>query len=199
MGQLSDQESIRLMVGLGNPGERYLNTRHNAGVWFLQSVARFSESTFKEEKKFFGQVAMARFSDSEVMLLLPQTYMNESGRSVAAIANYYKMNPSQILVAHDEVDLPVGRLRLKEDGGLAGHNGLRDISRRLGSSIGFKRLRIGVGRPKLEDDLVEHVLGKPPLSERKLIEDAILLTHSLLSELVTGSWQKALSKLHTEC
>ena len=199
MGQLSDQESIRLMVGLGNPGERYLNTRHNAGVWFLQSVARFSESTFKEEKKFFGQVAMARFSDSELMLLLPQTYMNESGRSVAAIANYYKMNPSQILVAHDEVDLPVGRLRLKEDGGLAGHNGLRDISRRLGSSIGFKRLRIGVGRPKLEDDLVEHVLGKPPLSERKLIEDAILLTHSLLSELVTGSWQKALSKLHTEC
>ena len=199
MGQLSDQESIRLMVGLGNPGERYLNTRHNAGVWFLQSVARFSESTFKEEKKFFGQVAMARFSDSEVMLRLPQTYMNESGRSVAAIANYYKMNPSQILVAHDEVDLPVGRLRLKEDGGLAGHNGLRDISRRLGSSIGFKRLRIGVGRPKLEDDLVEHVLGKPPLSERKLIEDAILLTHSLLSELVTGSWQKALSKLHTEC
>ena len=199
MGQLSDQESIRLMVGLGNPGERYLNTRHNAGVWFLQSVARFSESTFKEEKKFFGQVAMARFSDSEVMLLLPQTYMNESGRSVAAIANYYKMNPSQILVAHDEVDLPVGRLRLKEDGGLAGHNGLRDISRRLGSSIGFKRLRIGVGRPKLEDDLVEHVLGKPPLSERKLIEDAILLTHSLLAELVTGSWQKALSKLHTEC
>ena len=199
MGQLSDQESIRLIVGLGNPGERYLNTRHNAGVWFLQSVARFSESTFKEEKKFFGQVAMARFSDSEVMLLLPQTYMNESGRSVAAIANYYKMNPSQILVAHDEVDLPVGRLRLKEDGGLAGHNGLRDISRRLGSSIGFKRLRIGVGRPKLEDDLVEHVLGKPPLSERKLIEDAILLTHSLLSELVTGSWQKALSKLHTEC
>ena len=199
MGQLSDQESIRLMVGLGNPGERYLNTRHNAGVWFLQSVARFSESTFKEEKKFFGQVAMARFSDSEVMLLLPQTYMNESGRSVAAIANYYKMNPSQILVAHDEVDLPVGRLRLKEDGGLAGHNGLRDISRRLGSSISFKRLRIGVGRPKLEDDLVEHVLGKPPLSERKLIEDAILLTHSLLSELVTGSWQKALSKLHTEC
>ena len=157
MGQLSDQESIRLMVGLGNPGERYLNTRHNAGVWFLQSVARFSESTFKEEKKFFGQVAMARFSDSEVMLLLPQTYMNESGRSVAAIANYYKMNPSQILVAHDEVDLPVGRLRLKEDGGLAGHNGLRDISRRLGSSIGFKRLRIGVGRPKLEDDLAEHV------------------------------------------
>ena len=199
MGQLSDQESIRLMVGLGNPGERYLNTRHNAGVWFLQSVARFSESTFKEEKKFFGQVAMARFSDSEVMLLLPQTYMNESGRSVAAIANYYKMNPSQILVAHDEVDLPVGRLRLKEDGGLAGHNGLRDISRRLGSSIGFKRLRIGVGRPKLEDDLVEHVLGKPPLSERKLIEDAILLTHSLLPELVTGSWQKAVSKLHTEC
>ena len=90
---------------------------------------------------------MARFSDSEVMLLLPQTYMNESGRSVAAIANYYKMNPSQILVAHDEVDLPVGRLRLKEDGGLAGHNGLRDISRRLSSSIGFKRLRIGVGRP----------------------------------------------------
>ena len=187
------------MVGLGNPGERYLNTRHNAGVWFLQSVARFSECNFKEEKKFFGQVAMARFSDSEVMLLLPQTYMNESGRSVAAIANYYKMNPSQILVAHDEVDLPVGRLRLKEDGGLAGHNGLRDISRRLGSSISFKRLRIGVGRPKLEDDLVEHVLGKPPLSERKLIEDAILLTHSLLSELVTGSWQKALSKLHTEC
>ena len=199
MGQRSEQESIRLIVGLGNPGEKYLNTRHNAGVWFLQSVARFSESTFKEEKKFFGKVATARISDLEVMLLLPQTYMNESGRSVAAIANYYKMNPSQILVAHDEVDLPVGRLRLKEGGGLAGHNGLRDVSRCLASSLDFKRLRIGVGRPKLEEDLVGHVLGKTPLSERELIDDSISLTHFLLPELVGGEWQKAMNELHTEC
>ena len=199
MGQRSEQESIRLMVGLGNPGEKYLNTRHNAGVWFLQSVARFSESTFKDERKFFGRVATARFSDLEVMLLLPQTYMNESGRSVAAIANYYKMNASQILVAHDEVDLPVGRLRLKEGGGLAGHNGLRDVSRHLASSLDFKRLRIGVGRPKLEEDLAGYVLGKTPFSERESIDDSILLTHSLLPELVGGDWQKAMNKLHTEC
>ena len=199
MGQRSEQESIRLIVGLGNPGEKYLNTRHNAGVWFIQSVARFSESTFKEEKRFFGRVATARFSDLEVMLLHPETYMNESGRSVAALANYYKMNASQILVAHDEVDLPVGRLRLKEGGGLAGHNGLRDVSRCLASSLDFKRLRIGVGRPKLEGDLVGHVLGKTRFSERELIDDSILLTHSLLPELVRGDWQKAMNKLHTEC
>jgi PTH1 family peptidyl-tRNA hydrolase len=187
------------MVGLGNPGEKYLSTRHNAGVWFLQSVARFSESTFKEEKKFFGKVATARISDMEVMLLLPQTYMNESGRSVAAIANYYKMNPSQILVAHGEVDLPVGRLRLKEGGGLAGHNGLRDISRSLASKLDFKRLRIGIGRPKFKEDVVGYVLGKTPLPERELIDDSILLTQSLLPELVGGDWQKAMNKLHTEC
>ena len=199
MAQHSDQETIRLMVGLGNPGEKYSNTRHNAGVWFLQSVARLSESTFKEEKKFFGKVATARISDLDVMLFIPQTYMNESGRSVAAIANYYQMNASQILVAHDEVDLPVGRVRLKEGGGLAGHNGLRDVSRHLSSSLDFKRLRIGVGRPHLEEDLIRHVLGKTPLSERKLIEDSILLTHSLLPELVSGDWQKVMNKLHTEC
>ena len=199
MGQRNEQESIRLIVGLGNPGEKYMNTRHNAGSWFLQSVARFSECAFKEEKKFFGKVATAKISDLEVMLLLPQTYMNESGQSVAAIANYYKMNAPQILVAHDEVDLPVGRLRLKEGGGLAGHNGLRDVSRRLGSSLDFKRLRIGVGRPKLEEDLVGYVLGKTPLSERELIDNSILLTHSLLPELVGGDWQKAMNKLHTEC
>ena len=199
MGQRNEQESIRLIVGLGNPGEKYMNTRHNAGSWFLQSVARFSECTLKEEKKFFGKVATVKISDLEVMLLLPQTYMNESGQSVAAIANYYKMNASQILVAHDEVDLPVGRLRLKEGGGLAGHNGLRDVSRRLGSSLDFKRLRIGVGRPRLEEDLVGYVLGKTPLSERELIDHSILLTHSLLPELVGGDWQKAMNKLHTEC
>ena len=199
MGQRSEQASIRLMVGLGNPGEKYLNTRHNAGVWFIQSVARFSESTFREEKKFFGKVATAMISDLEVMLLLPQTYMNESGRSVAAIANYYKMNASQILVAHDEVDLPVGRLRFKEGGGLAGHNGLRDISRSLASKLDFKRLRIGIGRPKFKEDVVGHVLGKTPLPERELIDDSILITQSLLPELVGGNWQKAMNKLHTEC
>jgi len=197
--QHSDQELIRLMVGLGNPGEKYLNTRHNAGVWFIQSVARFTESTFKEEKKFFGKLATAKISDLEVMLFLPQTYMNESGRSVAAVANYYKMDATQILVAHDEVDLPVGRLRLKEGGGLAGHNGLRDVSRCLSSSLDFKRLRIGVGRPTSEEDLVGYVLGKTPLSERELIEDSISLTHSLLPELVGGDWQKAMNKLHAEC
>ena len=199
MRQHSDQEPIRLIVGLGNPGVKYSNTRHNAGVWFLQSVARFSEGTFKEEKKFFGKVATARISDLEVMLFLPQTYMNESGRSVAAIANYYKMDATQILVAHDEVDLPVGRIRLKERGGLAGHNGLRDVSRCLSSPLDFKRLRIGVGRPTSEEDLVGYVLGKTPLSERELIEDSISLTHSLLPILVAGDWQKAMNKLHTEC
>ena len=199
MIQPSDKKSIRLMVGLGNPGEKYCGTRHNAGVWFLQSVANFSKTTFKEERKFFGRVATVRFSDLEVMLLLPQTYMNESGRSVAAIANYYKMNSSQILVAHDEVDLPVGRLRLKEGGGLAGHNGLRDISRSLASKLDFKRLRIGIGRPRFKEDVVGHVLGKIPVFERKLIDDSILITHSLLPDLVEGQWQKAMHKLHTAC
>ena len=109
------------------------------------------------------------------------------------------MNPSQILVAHDEVDLPVGRLRLKEGGGLAGHNGLRDISRSLASKLDFKRLRIGIGRPKFKEDVVGYVLGKTPLPERELIDDSILLTQSLLPELVGGDWQKAMNKLHTEC
>ena len=167
MGQRSEQESIRLIVGLGNPGEKYLNTRHNAGVWFIQSVARFSESTFKEEKRFFGRVATARFSDLEVMLLHPQTYMNESGLSVRKLMDRYSISESsQLVVIHDELDLPVGKIKIKLGGGLAGHNGLKSIENHLHSRE-FARIRIGIGAIREGQRGRDFVLSRPSKDDRQ--------------------------------
>ncbi len=193
------QEPISLIVGLGNPGKKYTDTRHNAGVWFVELVAKKLEISFRPEKKFFGRIASASLEGREIKLLIPETYMNESGKSVGAFTNFFKIKPSQVLVAHDEVDFPVGKVRLKDGGGLAGHNGLRDVSDRWSGSLDFKRLRIGVGHPGVSKDVVRYVLGKMPASEKKLIDESISVAQNLVPKLISGCWQDAMEELHRAC
>ncbi len=187
---------LRLIVGLGNPGEQYARTRHNAGVWF---VARFAEqlgAQFKNEKKFFGQVATVNYLQHEIRLLIPNTCMNESGKAVGAIAHFYKLKSEDILVAHDELDLPAGSIRFKQGGGLAGHNGLRDITRALGGSQSFNRLRIGVGHPGTKSDVIGHVLSSVSPTDEKLILRCIDEALALMPQAVEGEWEQAMNALN---
>ena len=196
MGQRNEQESIRLIVGLGNPGEKYMNTRHNAGSWFLQSVARFSECAFKEEKKFFGKVATAKISDLEVMLLLPQTYMNESGLSVRKLMDRYSISePSQLVVIHDELDLPVGKIKIKLGGGLAGHNGLKSIENHLHSRE-FARIRIGIGAIREGQRGRDFVLSRPSKDDRQALLHSKSMAVDALEYIQRHGYQAAMNKFN---
>ncbi len=187
---------LKLIVGIGNPGEQYARTRHNAGVWFVSRFADQQGVTFKEEKKFFGRTAVTFFEGQEVRLLLPTTYMNESGKSVGAIANFFKILPEEILVAHDELDLATGVIRLKQGGGLAGHNGLRDITRALAGNQSFNRLRIGVGHPGDKSGVTGHVLGKVSRDDESVIYQCIEEALRVLPQAVRGEWQPAMNALN---
>ena len=188
--------NLKLIVGLGNPGEQYARTRHNAGVWFVSRFANQQGATFKEEKKFFGRTATTLFESQEMRLLLPTTYMNESGKSVRAIAHFFKIPPEQILIVHDELDLPTGVIRFKQGGGLAGHNGLRDITQRLGGNQDFNRLRIGVGHPGQKSDVTGHVLGTVSKKDESTIYQCIDEALRLMPLIVNGEWQKAMNELN---
>jgi len=194
--QTGSTRPLRLIVGIGNPGADYANTRHNAGVWFVERLAEKFGVSFKPEKKFFGRTSLIDLDGVEVRLLVPDTYMNESGKSVGALANFFKIEPPEILVAHDEIDFPSGKIRFKQDGGLAGHNGLRDISSRLAGATDFNRLRIGVGHPGDRGGVTGHVLGKVSREDRLLIEQCIDDAISTLPRAVTGDWQSAMQELH---
>ncbi len=187
---------LDLIVGIGNPGRDYQDTRHNVGVWFVEALARRENAVFKAEKKFFGRVASVYLEGRDVRLLIPDTYMNESGKSVAALVNFYKIPLEAVLVAHDELDFPIGKVRFKQDGGLAGHNGLRDISRSLGGAREFNRLRIGVGHPGDKDGVTGHVLGKASASEKELIDQCIDESLRALPYAIKGDWQLAMQQLH---
>lgn len=187
---------IKLFVGLGNPGTEYEATRHNAGFWFIDAVARVLGAHLTHERAYHGLVARASVRGQSVWLLQPQTFMNLSGKSVAALARFYKMAPEEILVAHDELDLPVGEAKLKQGGGHAGHNGLRDIHAQLGSPH-YWRLRLGIGHPGHKAEVVGWVLRKPPLDERIGIEQAIDRAVKALPELVVGDMDKAVQRIHT--
>ncbi len=187
---------LRLIVGIGNPGTEYADTRHNAGVWFVDRLAEKLGTTFKPEKKFFGRVALGRFDGHEVRLLVPDTYMNESGKSVGALANFYKIDPESMLIAHDEIDFPTGKIRFKQDGGLAGHNGLRDISRRMAGTTAFNRVRIGVGHPGHQSGVTSHVLGKVRREDRDAIDWCIDEAIACLPPALGGDWQEAMLRLH---
>ena len=166
--------SIRLIVGLGNIGDAYKGTRHNAGFHFVDEVANEYGARFQADRKFFGDVAKARIGGVEVILLKPSTLMNLSGKAVAAVSAFYKITPSEILVAHDELDLLPGTARLKIGGGSAGHNGLKSIVSCLGSSD-FVRLRIGIGHPRdrqLQIPVADYVLSRPPKEDQELISSA---------------------------
>ena len=191
---------IRLIVGLGNIGPEYEDTRHNAGFWFADAVANDLGARFSHERKFHGEVARAKVGSSELWLLKPSTYMNRSGQAVVALALFYKILPHQILLAHDELDLPPGSVKMKLGGGTAGHNGLKDTQARL-STPEFWRLRIGIGHPRslqLEQDVADFVLHRPRKDEAVLIDEAIERAQGVVDLLVAGKFEAAMLRLHTK-
>lgn len=188
--------AVRVVVGLGNPGPKYERTRHNAGFWFVDALARLHGGSFRSERKFNGQLARAPIAGEEVILFKPDTFMNRSGEAIGPLLRFYKIEPAEMLVAHDEIDLPPGGLKLKQDGGHGGHNGLRDTIRVLGTRA-FGRLRIGVGHPGHKDDVVPYVLTVAPAGEQAEIDRAIQRAAETLPLLVAGDWSRAYQRLHT--
>ncbi|RPE95748.1 aminoacyl-tRNA hydrolase [Frederiksenia canicola] len=164
---------IKLIVGLANPGAKYEETRHNAGEWLINEIARQHNVSLKDEAKYFGKVAKINTPSGEVRLLVPTTFMNLSGKAVGALANFYRIKPEEILVAHDELDLPPGVAKIKQGGGHGGHNGLKDIIAALGNSNNFYRVRIGIGHPGHKDQVAAYVLGKPSPTDKPLLDAVI--------------------------
>lgn len=188
--------SIKLIVGLANPGAEYAATRHNAGAWYLDLLAERHNQSLKEEAKFFGYTARLNMAGQDVRLLVPTTFMNLSGKAVAAMATFYRFAPDEILVAHDELDLPPGVAKFKQGGGHGGHNGLKDIISKLGNNNNFHRLRIGIGHPGDRNKVTGFVLGKPPVSEQKLIDDAIDEAARCTELWLKDDRLKAMNRLH---
>ncbi len=188
--------AIRLIVGLGNPGREYETTRHNAGFWWVDEFARSQNLSFRSEAKFHGLAARGQLHGSEVFLLKPQTFMNVSGRAVGALAQFYKIAPAEILVVHDELDLPPGSARLKLGGGHGGHNGLKDIIAQLGTKD-FWRLRLGIGHPGDRSEVSNFVLHDPRREERELIEEAMRRALDVAHLLIEGKTEAAMLKLHS--
>ncbi len=187
---------IKLFVGLGNPGPEYEATRHNAGFWWIDALARELKVNLVPERAYHGLMARTSVAGHSVWLLQPQTFMNLSGKSVAALARFFKIQPDEILVAHDELDFEPGVVKLKRGGSHGGHNGLRDIHAQLGSSD-YWRLRIGIGHPGVKSEVIHWVLKKPAPDQRTLIEDSI--THALQAApaLLAGDMDKATQMVHT--
>ena len=187
---------IRLIVGLGNPGEKYERTRHNAGYWWVDAIAAAKRATWKKETKFSGWTTRVEEGGAEFLLLKPSTYMNESGRSVSAVMRFFKIEPGQMLVVHDELDLEPGVVKLKRGGGPGGHNGLTDVGDALDSKD-FWRLRIGIGHPGDKDLVADYVLDKPRRIESDLIQPAFERSLELLPRIATGRMNDAMTWLHT--
>ncbi len=188
---------IKLIVGLGNPTAEYEHTRHNAGFWFLDELAWQWKAVFKNEKKFFGDVARVARPEGDVWLLKPDTYMNLSGKAVQALANFYKIQPEEILVVHDELDIDCGAIRFKLGGGNGGHNGLKDIQAKLGTPQ-FYRLRLGIGHPGEKHLVVGFVLNKPSAAERELIDRAIAKSLRAMDDVMAGRQEDVVRYLHSK-
>jgi PTH1 family peptidyl-tRNA hydrolase len=186
---------IRLVVGLGNPGKEYERTRHNAGFWLVERYATQNGLVLRKDQKF--KALVGRHEASGTWLLLPQTFMNLSGQPVQMLAGFFKIKPEEILVVHDELDFPPGVARLKQGGGIAGHNGLKDISQRL-ATHDYWRLRLGVGKPPPGREGADYVLERPPAEEKSAIDAAIDKSLALLPQLGAGDMQGTMNKLHTE-
>ncbi len=184
----------RLIVGLGNPGGEYSETRHNAGFWFCERLAAQLGAQFAHESRFHGQVAHARAAGA--WLLMPQTFMNRSGQSVGALARFYRIPPAEILVVHDELDIPPGQLRLKFGGGMGGHNGLKDITAHCGTQD-YWRLRIGIGHPGDRNEVVNFVLKPPRREEQALIDEAMDRALALWPLIAQGNWTAATTRANT--
>jgi len=188
---------VELIVGLGNPGPKYDRTRHNAGADLVLEFAKSQHVELKQESKFFGDTAKVSIDNRDVRLLIPSTFMNLSGQSIAALAGFYQIPPAAILIVHDELDLSPGTARFKKGGGHGGHNGLRDSIQRLGNSKEFARLRIGIGHPGNAKQVADYVLKKPSPSDQQLISNSIDDALRALPLAISGQWEKAMHELHT--
>jgi len=189
------EDGIKLIVGLGNPGPQYENTRHNVGFWLVKNLAEKYHGVFKLESKFKSFLSSVNIANHKCELLLPQTFMNLSGEAVGKIVRFYKIASLSILVVHDELDFLPGIVRIKKGGGANGHNGVQNIIDQLGDN-NFWRLRIGIGKPKLKDDVSDYVLCSPKKSEAKHIHDAIDRALVIIPELISGNFEKAMLELH---
>lgn len=189
-------DPISLIVGLGNPGPQYDGTRHNAGFDYINELARRGGGHWKSESKYQADTSRGTYNGQSVWLLKPMGFMNRSGRSVAAFAQFFKIPPENILVAHDELDLPPGVARLKRGGGHGGHNGLRDIIACLGNNRDFYRLRLGIGHPGSARDVVDYVLSKAHPDDRIGLDRAIEAAIEQTDRIIAGEWQKAMNELH---
>ncbi|OCG51178.1 aminoacyl-tRNA hydrolase [Gilliamella apicola] len=188
--------TIKLIVGLANPGNEYAATRHNAGAWFVEQLAERYNQSLKNEQKFFGYTSRINISGHDVRLLVPTTFMNLSGKAVQAMATFYQIKPEEILVAHDELDLNPGIAKLKFGGSHGGHNGLKDIASKLGNNLNFYRLRIGIGHPGDKNKVVGYVLNKPSKPEQELIDKAIDESLRCTDILLSDGIDVAMNKLH---
>ena len=188
---------LKLIVGLGNPGPQHDSNRHNAGVIFLHQLCKSYGGNLRGESKFFGEFGAINIAGNDVKLLFPSTFMNHSGKAVAAVCKFFKIEPKNALVAYDEIDFDVGIARLKEGGGHGGHNGIRDIINAFGGNRDFYRLRIGVGHPGDKSMVSNHVLSNPSRSEADLIKGVIEDAVHVMPKAVTGEWEEAMRVLHT--
>lgn len=188
---------IKLIVGLGNPGEKYADTRHNAGEWLIERLARRFNVSLNPESKFFGKTARTLVNGKEVRLLVPTTFMNLSGKAVGALASFYRVKPEEILVIHDELDLPAGTAKLKQGGGHGGHNGLKDIVAQLGNNNNFYRLRIGIGHPGHRDLVAGYVLNKPSPADRDALEKVLDEATDCVEMIFRDGMVKATNRLNS--
>jgi PTH1 family peptidyl-tRNA hydrolase len=186
---------LRILVGLGNPGPEHLVTRHNAGFWFVDALARRHGGEFRDYRKYSGETARIQIVAQELILLKPTTYMNRSGLSIRQLSDFFKIAPDDILVAHDELDLPVGAVRLKHGGGHGGHNGLRDTIAHIGDS--FWRLRLGIGHPGNKAEVIDYVLTRAPRAEEDVILDAVNMAADCMPLLLEQGAERAMTKLHS--
>ena len=187
---------FKLVVGLGNPTQQYQETRHNAGFWFVDRLASLNGLTFSLQSRRSSEVAQMTIDGEQILLLKPTTFMNHSGRAVTSVAKYFDITPDQILVVHDELDFQPGDIRLKRGGGHGGHNGLKDIASGLGSRE-FYRLRLGIGRPAIRDDVVRYVLGRPSAGERQAICESIARGIDCFPQIIAGKIAEVMNELHS--
>ena len=186
---------LRVIVGLGNPGPEHLHTRHNAGFWFVDLLAKRHGGEFRDYRKYSGETARVTISGQELILLKPTTYMNRSGLSIRQVSDFFKVAPEAVLVAHDELDIPVGTLRLKAGGGHGGHNGLRDTIAHIGEA--FWRLRIGIGHPGNKAEVIDYVLTRASRAEEDLIFEAVNTAADCMPLLLEQGAERAMTKLHS--
>ena len=190
--------AVQLIVGLGNTGPEYDQTRHNAGALFVKRLAAQKGASLSVDRMYFCLVGKFGHQGRDVRLLIPTTYMNRSGQAVAALANFFRIAPDAILVAHDELDMPPGVAKLKQGGGHGGHNGLRDIIAQLGNRNDFHRLRLGIGHPGHASLVSGYVLGRAPRSEQEMLDTSIDFALGVLPDILEGNWTRAMQQLHSQ-